>query len=257
MYKFILIQQISDNLTKRMDMFKSDIDLINETLNGQLSDLKRKMMEEMNKSSGNLIKNFEESIKRLENHEKNTQTSLNGLALYKIDNETRLNELETNIHMEIKEIRKETSNHSIILENMENKINDNILNMNRDIGELMRDVNIIKVEMETMKNFKDNTVLNFKDIGDEFLKNEELYKKTSYRINLQIRDFEAKILTFEQTFNLHNENFVNIKKDIYSQIYDANLNINNKFQIFNDSLNQKLDSYDRVINDFQSNLMVL
>lgn len=247
---------MGEDFNKRVSSLKSDIDVINETLNGQLSDLKRKMMDEMTKSSGNILRNFEDSLKRLENNEKNTQNSLNDFALFKIDNEKRLLQMQDSVANEMKEIKKEISNHAIILENIENKINDNIISMSRDIGELIRDVNKIKLDMESIRNFKENTVLNFKDIGDEFLKNEEMYKKMTYRINLQIGEFESKIVSFEQSFNLHNENFTSIKKDIYSQIYDANMNINNKFQIFNDSLNQKFEAYDRIMNDFQGNLMV-
>jgi len=49
---------------------------------------------------------------------------------------------------------------------------------------------------------------------------------------------------------------MNVKKDIYAQIYDANMNLNSKMQIFNDNINQKHESYDRVIYDFENNLMV-
>lgn len=247
---------MGEDLSKKIDSLKSEIDVINETMNGQLSDLKKKMMDEMNRSNGNILKNFEDSLKRLENNEKNMQESINEFSNFKLDNEVKLSEIQHNINTELKEIKKELSNHAIVLENLENKINDNIINMNRDIGDLIKDVNKIKFELESVRNFKENTVLNFKDIGNEFIKNEEMLKKMTYKINLSIRDFEAKISNFEQNFNLHNDNFSNVKKDIYAQIYDANLNVNSKLQIFNDSLNQKFESFDRIMNDFQTNLMV-
>ena len=128
--------------------------------------------------------------------------------------------------------------------------------MNRDIAGIVKDLNLIKFEVETVRNFKENTLVNFKDIGDEFLKNEEIYRKMTRRINEQISEFEGKIQSFEQGFNFNNENFAIIKKDLYSQIYDSNLNINNKIQIFTDTLNQRFESFDRLISEFQSNMMV-
>lgn len=248
---------MGEDFSKQIGNVRSDIDVINETLNGQLTDLKKKMLDEMNKNSGNLTKSFEERLKRLEGNDVQMQTSLNELANFKLQSENKLMSLEHSIGLEIKEIRKELSNHSIVLENLENKINDNIISMNRDIGDLIKDLNKIKFEVDSLKNFKENTVLNFKDIGDEFLKNEELLKKLTYKINLQIRDFEGKIQAFEQSFNLHNDNFANVKKDIYSQIYDANLNVNSKLQNLHETINQKFGSFDKIINEFQDNLLVI
>jgi len=178
---------MADDLIKKTDSLKSEIDTINQTLNGQLTELKKKMMEEINKNGVNIIKNFEDSLKKLESSDKSMQESMNELNNFKLDNDIKLSEMQHNFNIELKEIKKELSNHSIILENLENKINDNIININRDIGVLLKDVNIIKCEIESVKNFRENTVLNFKDIGNEFIKNEEMLKKMSYKINLSIR----------------------------------------------------------------------
>lgn len=225
-------------------------------MNGQLSDLKKKMLDEINKNSSNSIKNFEENLKRLENNEKNTQKQLENITDLKVEFEEKIFLLQNSMAKETKEIKKELTDHAIILENIENKVNDNFIAMNRDIGELLKSVNFLKMEMESMRNFKENTVLNFKDIGDEFLKNEENNKKINFKINQQLMDFDSKIINFEQTFNLHTENLMNVKKDIYAQIYDANTNLNTKMQIFNDNINSKQESTDRVIYDFENNLIV-
>jgi len=239
-----------------MDGLKYEIDKKYESLNGQFYDFKKKITEELDKSSENLLRNFEGNLMRVENNEKNTQNCLNEFTLFKIENANKFIELENSISSELKEMRKDISNHSLVLENLENKINDNLLNMNRDITEMIKDVNNIKIEIELVKNFKENSLLNFKEIGDEFLKNEETYKKMTYKINSQLRDFETKINLFEQTFTMNNENFLNTRKDIYSQIYDSNLNINNKLQIFNETINLQSENLERQLNEFQSNLMV-
>ena len=225
-------------------------------MNGQLSDLKKKMLDEINKNSSNSLKGFEENFKRLENNEKSTQRQLESITDLKIEFEEKIFNIQNHVAKEVKEIKKELTDHAIILENIENKINDNVISMNRDIGELIKGVNFLKMEVESMRNFKENTVLNFKDIGDEFLKNEENAKKINYKITQQLMEFDSRIINFEQTFNLHSDNLMNIKKDIYAQIYDSNLNLNNKMQMFNDDINQKHEAYDRVIYDFENNLMV-
>lgn len=226
-------------------------------MNGQLSDLKKKMLDEINKNSSNSLKNFEENLKRLESNEKNHHKQFEEIKDLKIGFEEKLFEMQNKLKDEINGIKKELTDHSILLENIETKVNDSILSMNRDIGELLKGVNFLKLEMESVKNFKENTVLNFKDIGDEFLKNEEKNKKFTYRINQQLMDFDNKIAIFEQNFALFNDNFVNIKKDIYAQIYDSNMKINNKLQLFNENMNQKYEAYDKVIYDFENNLMVI
>ena len=45
-----------------------------------------------------------------------------------------------------------------------------------------------------------------------------------------------------------NDQLANCKKDIYSQVYDSNLSINTKFQMINESLVEKFDEIDRMIN---------
>lgn len=215
------------------------------------------MLDEINKNSSNSLRNFEENLKRLDNAEKNSQKQLENITDLKIEFEEKLFNIQNNIAKEVKEIQKELTDHAIILENIENKVNDNFITMNRDIGELIKGVNHLKLEMESIRNFKENTVLNFKDIGDEFLKNEENNKKMNFKINQQLMEFDSKILNFEQTFNLHTDNIMNIKKDIHAQLYDVNTNLNNKMQMFNDNINQKQESYDRIIYDFENNLVVI
>jgi len=143
------------------------------------------MLDEINKGSLSSIKKFEENIKRIETNEKNAQKNNENLLELKIEFEEKLFNIQNILTKEVKEIKKELSDHAIILENMENKVNDNFISMNRDIGELIKGVNFLKMEMESIRNFKENTVLNFKDIGDEFLKNEENTKKFNFKINQQ------------------------------------------------------------------------
>jgi hypothetical protein len=226
-------------------------------MNGNITDMKKKMLDEINKNSSNSMKTFETNIKRIEENEKNNKKINENLKEIKLEFEEKLFIIENNISKEVKEIKKELSDHSILLENLENKINDNVISMNRDIGELIKGVNYIKLEIDSIRNFKENTVLNFKDIGDEFLKNEENTKKFNYKINQQLMEYDSKINTFEQSFNLLTNDIMNVKKDIYAQVYDSNLNLNNKMKMFNDDINQKQELNDRAFYDFENNLMVL
>jgi hypothetical protein len=226
-------------------------------MNGNLTDMKKKMLDEINKNSSNSLKTFETNIKRIEENEKNNQKINENLKDIKLEFEEKLFIMQNNMAKEVNEIKKELSDHSIILENLENKINDNVISINRDIGELIKGVNYIKLEIESIRNFKENTVLNFKDIGDEFLRNEENTKKFNFKINQQLMEFDSKITTFEQTFNLLTDNLMNVKKDIYAQVYETNLNLNNKMQMFNDNIIQKQELNDRAFYDFENNLMVI
>ncbi len=247
---------MGEDLSKRIDTVKLDINLINTTLNEQLTYLKQKTLNELNKSSDNLIKNFEASLQRLENNEAKTQINQSDLACFKVDNAAKMADLEHLLSQSVTEIKRDVANNSLLLKSLEQKVNDSVLSLSRDSSEILRDLNFIKLEVEAIKNFKQNTLVNFKDIGEEFLKNEEVYRQMTHRINQQISEFEGKIISFEQGFSLNNESFVNIKKDLYTQIYDANLNMNNKIQIFSDTLNQRFEGFDRVFSQFQSSLLV-
>src|SRR5690606_20135324 len=81
------------------------------------------------------------------------------------------------------------------------------------------------------------------------------FNKFTNKISVHLSEFESKLNLFEQSFTMHNESFVNIKKDIYSQIYDSNLNINNKFQMMNETVFEKIDGYDKSISMFQNSLI--
>lgn len=58
-------------------------------------------------------------------------------------------------------------------------------------------------------------------------------------------------------FNVQSDTLSDIKKDIYNQIYDCNIGINNKFQKINETLFDKLEGYDKTMQHFQHNIVVI
>jgi hypothetical protein len=142
------------------------------------------------------------------------------------------------------------------IENNLNITNNDVLKIHNEIKGLIKDINLIKNELGSIKKFKENTVLNFKDIGEEFLKNEEKNKIIQTEMISQVKEFDNKLLNYENVFSLQNEGFKGLKNDIYKQIYDINLNINNKFEKFNNEIKNKNEDCNRIIYEFERNLMV-
>ncbi len=239
---------------KFITMRKGFDDLV-QVMTEQIESLKTKFSEDLHINSNSFLDRFEESIKRIENHEKKSNDSLYDLNNFKNEIGVKIEKLEESLRKDVKDIKKDINSNNMKIEILEKKINENVLNIQHEITGLLKDVTYIKNEIEMVKNFKENTILNFKDISEEFIKSEESFNKLTNRLNISIQEFESKIRLFEQTFNLQNDNFANIKKDIYAQIYDSNLNINNKFQLMNDNLFEKLEGYDKRIETFQNSIL--
>jgi len=76
------------------------------------------------------------------------------------------------------------------------------------------------------------------------------------KINLQIREWETKQNGFSENFNNYGNSFVEMKKDVYTQLYDSNLTINNKFQIITDTYIDKFQKGEIELLNFKQNISV-
>jgi len=71
-----------------------------------------------------------------------------------------------------------------------------------------------------------------------------------------MREWEAKQNVFSENFNNYGNSFVEMKKDVYSQLYDSNLTINNKFQVITDTYIDKIEKGEIELLNFKQNISV-
>jgi len=246
---------INETLNNKILSMKKGFDDLAEVVTYQIESLRSKFMEDFHLNNQNFLKKFEESLKRLETYEKSNERTYHDLSHFKSENNQRLIYLEETFLREIKDLKKEVTNNTIKLEMFEKKINENSFNVKITSGDLVKELSDIKQEIEILKNFKENTFINFKDISNELIKNEDNYQKFVNEIISHIQEIEGKIMFYEQNAKTQNENFLNVKKDIYTQIYDNNININNKFDLINQSIYEKMNNYDKTQNTFQNSII--
>ena len=61
---------------------------------------------------------------------------------------------------------------------------------------------------------------------------------------------------FELKFQDQTDTLNNVKKDMFGEIYENNLKANNKLQMVNETIVEKLDKYDVSFTNFQNILVV-
>jgi len=97
---------------------------------------------------------------------------------------------------------------------------------------------------------------NFKEFGEEFIKLEKGYKDFALKLNIQLQEWETKQKSYLKSYNSFSDGFVDMKKDVYTQLYDSNLTINNKFQVITDTYIDKFKKGEIELLSFKQNISV-
>jgi spore germination cell wall hydrolase CwlJ-like protein len=66
-----------------------------------------------------------------------------------------------------------------------------------------------------------------------------------------LQEADLKIKNFEQTLSIETDKLISAKKDIYSQLYDYNLNMSNKFDAINENILDKFESLEKNFKNFK------
>lgn len=247
---------MNETFKTKIDGLSKGFDAFTELMTNQLQVINEKFMENQHQSSEQLIKECQGALERLESYETNSNELYADFHLFKSETNTKIESVEDVLRKDIQEIKKQILDRNNKIEALDEKVTQDLDIIRNDIGDIVKDVSTIKNEIEMFKNFKQNTILNFGDISDEFVRNDKEFKKFTNSIYSQIAEFDSKINLFDQTFNMHNDNFINIKKDIYNQIYDNNLTINNRFKDMNDTFLEKFEQIEKMNQEYQSSLLL-
>ena len=134
---------------------------------------------------------------------------------------------------------------------IEKKIQENISFQNKEIQNLLQDNNYFKNSIEILNKFKENTAFNFSDLTEEINRIDESSNDFRKKILYSLQENDLKIKNFEQTLTIETDKLISAKKDIYSQLYDYNLNMSNKFDAINENMLDKFEALERNFKNFK------
>lgn len=247
---------MNENFTEKFNSFDKKIELLSSSVTECIDSTNDQILQEVHDANEKLLMRFQESVRRIDIAEKNSNEVFTNFTLFKNENNKKINYFEETLQTDVQEIKKELRESNLRLEMLERKVSDNLAITQKDFSQISKDLNSLKNDMEMIKNFKENTILNFKDISDELIKNESEFNRLTNKIFVQISEFESKVKNYEQSYNIQNDTFMNIKKDLYNQIYDSNLNFNNKFQLMNETVLDKLEHFEKLNLTFQNSIVI-
>lgn len=102
-----------------------------------------------------------------------------------------------------------------------------------------------------MTKFKENTSSNFNELSEEINRIDDQSNQFRKKILLSLQESDLKLKNFEQTLTIETDKLLSAKKDIYSQLYDHNLNMSNKFDAINENVLDKFDSIEKNFKNFK------
>lgn len=228
---------INENFTEKLITLKNSFDTLAHAMTDQIDSLKNKILHDVIKNNQNFMNGLEESLRRVEHFEKRFNETDKDLNKMKNEQSHKLNKVEDLLHLEIKQVRHELLSYTTKVEMLEKRICDNTHDIKEDLKNVCREVNLIKNEIEMMKSFKHNIQLDLKDLSGEVIRIEEDSNSWSHKISCMMKEVDAKLKHFEANANVHNENFLTVKTDIYNQLHDNQKQATIQFQKLIDDLN--------------------
>lgn len=113
----------------------------------------------------------------------------------------------------------------------------------------------MKNSIEILHKFKENISFNFSDVTEEINRIDETSNDFRKKIILSLQENDLKLKNFEQTLSIETDKLISAKKDIYSQLYDYNLNMSNKFDVINENVLNKFESMEKNFKTFKLGLI--
>ena len=184
--------QINETFLNKFTNITSQLEDLDIKTNKKIESLQIKFIDEIQKNNERNNKENESILKRLNENEEKILKLSKELEFYKSDYNEKVNKAEDSFTNDIIELKKEISEKKFRIEIIEKKINDNQFTLQNEMAFLSKESTITKNDIEMIKNFKENTILNFKDISEEFLKNEANHNKLLNNLKIQLNEFESK-----------------------------------------------------------------
>jgi hypothetical protein len=248
--------QINENILTKFNSFNQSFEESNSKISKKIDSMNEKIFSEIDKNREIAKDAKEGTLRRVENNEGEIRKLNMLIERGQAESDTKIKILEELFSREIKDIKKDIAENNIKIDILIKKHEENQISGSSQLTNILKELTTMKNEIEMLKNFKENTILNFKDISDEFLKNENSFNKLTNKINLQINEFESKLKLYDQSFNLQNESFLTVKKDVLNQLYDIHISLENKIRIVEEKVFDRLETNENISYSFRENLVI-
>ena len=120
---------------------------------------------------------------------------------------------------------------------------------------MLQDNNHFKNSIDSLNKFKENTIFNFSDFTEEINRIEDNSNEFRKKIMISLQESDLKLKNFEQTLTIETDKLMSAKKDVYTQLYDFNLNISNKFDAINENVLDKFETLEKNFKNFKMALI--
>lgn len=279
-------QKLTNEINKRQALEKHTI-TTQEAFSGQLQVLK-----EASDRYENLLKNSMEKSRLSileEVQKKNTkllqlvESSLNSDKYFRNENPNQIdqgNNINSNYYQNTdsqcytsKQVDDKFEDIEKLMENEFNQyrteLNENVLKANfvekkmyelyeqqqMELNNFKKEMNGIKREISGLMDFKKECNSNFNKYQKDFIKNDNIINQFHIRVDTLINDIESKLGSYEEIYDNQNEIFSQIKKDVYNQINNMNLNSGNNLKQIGDGLIEKMGGYHKEIDNFEEHML--
>ena len=138
---------------------------------------------------------------------------------------------------------------------IEKKIQENISFLNKEIQSLLQDNNYFKNSIDIINKFKENTAFNFSNLSQEISCMDQGSIDFRKKILLSLQESDLKLKNLDQTLSIEIDKLISAKKVIYSQLYDFNLNMSNKFDAINENVLDKFEVLEKNFKNFKMGLI--
>ena len=230
---------IEEEIKLRQEIEKKTF-LINENLSSEINKIKQNFMSFSNQMEENMKNNFrriyndnqlnksklissnEEIFKKLNEFEQKTNINKDEKLLKMQELDEKIKLMEETTFTQYQNLQKNYMSNSQELTNIKNLINNNNLLINDEINLIKNDISYLKNEVQLLKSAKINLCGDMGKILKEIEFVNQKFEKTVKEINNTKIELQTKLINYESSNRLFEENFSNLKEEFLQHLDSIN-----------------------------------
>ena len=113
----------------------------------------------------------------------------------------------------------------------------------------------LKNELIALNKFKDNTISNFKNVRTDVIHQEEMINNFVSKVNFSLSELENKIKSYEENIKAQNDNFNNVRNEIFGHIDVIDSKLNSKLKEINDIIFKQSSMQCKELDNFENHIL--
>lgn len=236
--------------SSQLQILKDSYDRFDNVITSTMEKTKMSILEEVAKKNQNLIKLIESDIKV----GKDANTTLEATPS-RADIDNKFIQIENLFQNEFKQYRSELNDNVVKVEFFEKKLNELYSSLNSQVSEANKGIFSLNQEISQIKNFKKNTIQNFQKFQKDFITNDEIITNFSNKVESIAVDIGSKLKNYDDLFQNHISDLANIKNDVYNQMKEINVFLNEKFKEINKESKLTIEGHKKEIDNFEKHML--